>query len=60
MKGIRLLVGVLVVLGLVLLTAAPALAVPVGPYDASFVTMRYDYPTPGYSTWYYTLSLIHI
>ena len=56
MKGIRLSVGVLVVLGLVLLTASPALAVPVGPYDASFVTMRYDYPSPGYSTWYYTVT----
>ena len=56
MKGIRLAVGVLVVIGLVLLTVSPAFAVPVGPYDASFVTMRYDYPSTGYSTWYYTVT----
>jgi len=56
MKGRRILVGVLMVLSLAVLTAAPALAVPVGPYDVSFVTMRYDYPNAGYSTWYYTVS----
>jgi hypothetical protein len=56
MKGIRTLVAVLIVLGLCALTAGTALADPVGPYDVSFVTMRYDYPSPGYSTWYYTVS----
>jgi hypothetical protein len=43
-------------MGLVLLTASPAVAVPLGPFDASFVTMRYDYPTTGHSTWYYTVT----
>lgn len=56
MKGRRMLVGVLTVLSLVVLTAAPALATEVGPYDVTFVTMRYDYPTSGNSTWYYTVS----
>lgn len=54
MKGIRLSVGVLVVLGLALLTANPTFAVAVGPDEVSFVTIRYDYPLPGYSAWYYT------
>ena len=56
MKGRRILVGLLTVLGLAVLTAAPALATLVGPYDVTFVTMRYDYPSPGYSTWYYTVT----
>jgi hypothetical protein len=56
MKGRRIPVVLFMVLSLVLLTAAPALAQPVGPYDVSFVTMRYDYPNPGYSTWYYTVT----
>jgi hypothetical protein len=56
MKGRRILVGLLTVLSLAVLTAAPALATEVGPYDVSFVTARYDYPNPGYSTWYYTVS----
>jgi hypothetical protein len=51
-----LVVAILMVLSLVALTAAPALAQPVGPYDVTFVTMRYDYPNPGYSTWYYTVT----
>jgi len=56
MKGRRILVALFMVFGLVLLTVAPALAQPVGPYDVSFVTMRYDYPNAGYSTWYYTVT----
>lgn len=56
MKGTRILVALFAVFGLVLLTAAPAVAQPVGPYDVSFVTVRYDYPNPGYSTWYYTVT----
>jgi hypothetical protein len=56
MKGRRILVGVLTALSMVVLTAAPALATTVGPYEVTFVTMRYDYPNPGYSTWFYTVS----
>jgi hypothetical protein len=56
MKGIRTLVAVLIVVGLCALTVGTALAVPVGSYDVSFVTQRYDYPTPGYSTWYYSVT----
>jgi hypothetical protein len=51
-----LIVTVLMVIALIVFSAAPALAQPVGPYDVSFVTMRYDYPTPGHSTWYYTVT----
>ena len=51
-----LVVAVLMVFGLGLLSTAPALAEPVGPYDVSFVTVRYDYPNAGYSTWYYTVT----
>jgi len=56
MKGRRILVGLLTLLSLVALTAAPVLATAVGPYDVTFVTVRYDYPTAGESTWYYTVS----
>jgi hypothetical protein len=51
-----LVVTVLMVAGLVLLSAAPALAEPVGPYDVTYVTVQYNYPNPGYSTWYYTVT----
>jgi len=56
MKGRRILVALFMVFALVLLTAAPALAEPVGPYDVTFVTVQYNYPTVGNSTWYYTVS----
>ena len=51
-----LVVAVLMVFLLGLLSAAPTMAEPVGPYDVTFVTMRYNYPTDGYSTWYYTVT----
>jgi len=56
MKGTKTLLALLIVVGLCALTAGTAVAEPVGPYDVSFVTMRYDYPNPGYSTWYYTVT----
>jgi hypothetical protein len=54
MKGMKALVVVLILMGMVLVTASPALAVAVGPYEVSFVTVRYNYPTDGHSTWFYT------
>ncbi len=56
MRGTKALVVVLMLLGMVLVSAGPAFAEAVGPYDVSFVTMQYNYPDPGYSTWYYTVT----
>jgi hypothetical protein len=64
MKGRRILVGlllaftlaVLMVLSLAVLTAAPALADQVGPYDVTYVGHQYDYPDDEQSTWYYTVT----
>src|SRR5690606_27737942 len=35
--------------------AGDAAAVTIGPHEATFVAVRYDYPTVGKSTWYYTI-----
>ncbi|MBI5503472.1 MAG: DUF4215 domain-containing protein [Deltaproteobacteria bacterium] len=44
--------GLVVAAGLAWSAAAHAVAV--GPHSVDFVTVRYDYPSAGRSTWYYT------
>lgn len=62
MKGRRILVGVMMVLGVLMVlslavfTGAPALATEVGPYDVAYVGYQYDTPEDGQSTWYYTVT----
>jgi hypothetical protein len=56
MRGMKALVVVLILLSMVLVSAGPVFAEAVGPYDVSFVTMQYNYPEVGYSTWYYTVT----
>jgi hypothetical protein len=54
MRVMKALVVVIVLLSMALVTTGPVFGEAVGPYDVSFYTMRYDYPDPGYSTWFYT------
>jgi hypothetical protein len=52
----RAFFGLLLSLSLVLASFAPALAVTVGNDIINFSGVRYDYPAPGQSTWYYEVT----
>ena len=56
MRGKRGIVVLLAVFSLTALTLTPALAVPLGPHEVTFVTQRYDHPVDGQSTWFYTVT----
>ena len=61
MKRIRAMIAVLVVVGLAVFTAGPALAAPIGPYDVGGFTVYFHGvvhnpdPYPGTSTWFYSV-----
>ena len=56
MRRMRTLIVVLAVLGLTALSAAPVLAVIVGPAEVTFAGYQYNYPASQHSTWYYTVT----
>lgn len=55
-RTIHRVLTLIVLFALAVMTASPALAVTVGNDEINFIGVRYNYPTPGESTWYYQVT----
>lgn len=54
-KSIRTILTVAVLFALTLMSVSPAAAVVVGNDEINFIEVRYNYPSPGESTWCYEI-----
>ena len=52
----RLIISALTLIALLLASVVPAAAVMVGNDEINFIAVRYNFPNPGKSTWYYQVT----